>query len=209
MEQVLDGLETLDVRDQDNPLSETELAAFLDGRLEGDDLARVQAHLADNPSARQEMIEASRMVTTLPDQRRAPASRWLYVGASLAAAAALLVAVRPDKPSSVERTSIERRADPAESERITLVFPASGQTVEPERIRFAWRRYNGSTYRLVVSDATGHIMFKAITTDTVLSVTPETLKGAHDKIYWTVDAQAPDGSSVRSEISDFELKPRQ
>lgn len=209
MEQVIDGLETPDVRDQDNPLSETELAAFLEGRLEGDHLARVQAHLADNPSARREMIEASRVVTTLPEPRRQPASRWLYLGASLAAAAALLIAVRPNETTPVERTSIERRADAAESERITLVSPASGEIVESDRIRFAWRRYDGSTYRLVVSDATGHIMFKTITTDTVMSVAPEILKGAKDKIYWTVDAQAPDGSSVRSEISDFELKPRQ
>src|SRR6185369_8893558 len=111
--------------------------------------------------------------------------RWLYVGVSLAAAAALLIAVEPRTKLPVERTSTERRASASESEAITLVSPAQGETIDAGRISFAWRRYDGSTYRLVVSDATGHILFEKSTSDTALSIAPEILKGAKDKLYWT------------------------
>ena len=70
MEQRVEELGAAAVMDRE-PLTAGEIAAFLDGRLEGPELSRVQAVLAADPAARQELIKASRILASAPSSRQA------------------------------------------------------------------------------------------------------------------------------------------
>src|SRR5205085_4681349 len=75
------------------------LAAFLDGRLTAAERAQIEAHLADCSECRELLADATRSVTELeaaPQQASAgaaPISRWPWVLAALAAAAAIVLVV--------------------------------------------------------------------------------------------------------------------
>ena len=203
-------METMDQRTRGDSMTDSELlsggevAAYLDGRLEGEELARVEEHLASNPSARQELIEASRIVASTPAREQAR-FRWLPATAGLAAIAALmLIAVRPrTDPGGASTVSTERRAPVEQFDRIDLVSPLEGQSLDVAAASFAWRSIEGATYRLVVSNASGQILLQRNTTDTLVNVARSLLTNGSGTYYWSVDALAPDGSSVTSGVREF------
>jgi hypothetical protein len=188
-------------------LTPDELAAFLDGKLEGEELERVQGYLADNPQARQELIKASRIATSAPALttiRQRP--RWLYPAAALAAAAALMISLRPQSRAPSERTSTERRPAIEEAERVVLLSPANGQRIAQDA-PFAWHAYGNATYQFVLKDDSGTRLFEKTTQDTVLSLDPSIAAKAKGKLYWTVDAFGENGSVISSAEGEFELVP--
>ncbi|MEO7367341.1 MAG: hypothetical protein ABIZ36_05250, partial [Gemmatimonadaceae bacterium] len=73
---------------------------------------------------------------------------------------------------------------------------------------FSWRKYDGASYRFVISDAAGAILFEKATTDTLLTVSLAMLKAGSGKLYWSVDALGADGSSLTSTLSEFEFRVR-
>ena len=204
MEQALESPGDTLVIDND-PLSPDDAAAFLDGRLEGEELERVQARLADDPTARQEIIRSRRIASTAPaaNVRR---RRWLPAAGLLAAAAALAIIMLQPGDLSRSTTSVasERRGIADEPDRVELILPA--RALDPDVTVFAWRAIKGAKYEIVVSDASGRTLIRQSTTDTSLSI-PESLRKPGN-YYWIVDAQAPDGSSVTSGIREFVVLPR-
>lgn len=206
MEQALETTGGTQVIEND-PLSPDDVAAFLDGRLEGDALERVQARLADDPSARQEIIKARRIASSVPAaglQRR----RWLPAAGLLAAAAAIAVVVlQPgDASRSPAGVASERRGVADEPDRVEVVTPAPGDDLSSDVAAFAWRPIEGATYRIVVSDEAGRTLLQENTTDTALSI-PGSLRKA-GRYYFKVDAQSPDGSSVTSGVREFVVTAR-
>jgi hypothetical protein len=183
---------------ENDSLSANDIAAFLDGRLSGADLTRVQSLLANDASARKEVAEASRLIATAPRRRTMPA-RWLVIGGMAAIAAAALMMVRPghELPDSA-RVAAERRAPVDASERIELVSPGDGQSVEKSNMILTWRSIDGAAYRVVVSDPAGKMVFEQSTNDTSVAVPLNSLEQSKGVLYWSVDALAPDGSSVTS-----------
>lgn len=194
---------------EDDPLSEGEVAAYLDGRLEGAELARVEAHLADDPSARQEIIKAGRIIASAP--RRAEVRfRWLPATAGLAAIAALaLIAVKPlSNGRDAAAISSERRGSADQFEKINLITPTDGEHVGVAERSFVWRPIEGATYMLVISDRTGLTLLSMSTTDTLVEVSASLFKAGGGTYYWTVDALGPDGSSVTSGVREFVVSAR-
>ena len=188
---------------QDDPLTPDEVSAFLDGKLDGAELARVENHLAENPGARQEVIKASRILASAPkhEVRRWPRS---YALIGLAAAAAIaVVIIRPtDNPTRAGvAVSTERRGLGDESDKIELLSPSNAEQITPGREHLVWESINGSTYRVVISDASGNKVFEATTRDTSLAL-PESIR-ASGTYYWKVDGQAADGTSVPSDVKEF------
>jgi hypothetical protein len=183
---------------ENDSLTANDIAAFLDGSLTGADLTRVQSLLAVDKSARMEVAEASRLIATAPRRSSLPA-RWLAIGGIAAIAAVGLIMVRPGEhlEQSIPRVS-ERRAPIEMSDRIELVSPADGQIIERSSLTLTWRSIDGAAYHVVVSDPAGRMVFKQDTNDTSLVVPLNSLKLTNGVLYWTVDAQTPDGSSVTS-----------
>lgn len=180
---------------ENDSLSANDIAAFLDGRLTGADLTRVQSLLADDKSARMELAEASRLIATAPSRRTMPA-RWLAIGGIAAIAAVGLIMVRPHE--QLQELTTGSRARGEALDRIELVSPADGQTVEKSNMILTWRSIDGAAYRVVVSDPSGKMVFDLSTNDTAIAVPPDSLQASKGVLYWSVDAFAPDGSSVTS-----------
>ena len=190
-----------------DPLSPDEVAAFLDGRLEGQELEKVQARLADDPVARQEIIKARRIAFSAPAakiQRRS----WLPAAGLLAAAAviAIVVALPGDDSRSPMAVAPERRGVADAAERVEVIMPSPGDNLPSDVTFFAWRPIEGARYRIVVSDASGQTLLQENTSDTSLSI-PEPLRKT-GRYYWKVDAQSPDGSSVTSGVREFVVTAR-
>lgn len=191
----------------DDALTPDEVASFLDGRLSGQELARVEAYLADNPSARHEIIEAARIITTAP-KRELKRSRGAYPLVALAAAAAIaIVLIQPrDALRGGATVPTERRGIADEPVRIELVSPSDGEDVSESGRPFKWRSVEAATYRLVVSDSSGRTIYQASTSDTSL-ILPQSLKKP-GTYYWSVDALATDGASATSGAHEFVVTGR-
>jgi hypothetical protein len=182
----------------DNGLSPDDVAAFLDGRLQGDELARVHAYLAEHPVARQEVIKASRIVSTVPARRKRSIGRWVYPLAGLAAAAVLFIAIKPPFARVIERVSTERRPSLDQPDRIEIISPLAGQQLRSDTATFTWGSVNGANYHFSITDEAGVQLYQYQTTDTVVKVTGSQVGGATGRLYWSVDAQIDNGSSVAS-----------
>jgi hypothetical protein len=188
-------------------ISPEEIAAFLDGRVTGEERARLEAYFAENPEARRELVDASRIIASMPTRPKRRMSFAPIAGIAAAAAIAIVflkpqVAERPASPVTAERrgTSTERIAA------INLVTPANGADIGNTRV-LVWRGVEGASYRLVVLDAAGETILQESTTDTVRSI-PAALLKATTHYYWNVDAQMPDGSSITSGMHEFVVKEK-
>jgi hypothetical protein len=187
----------------EGPLSAEDLAAYLDGTLDRHDRERVESVLASNPEARAELVEASRLVTTLPSQ--SPARRpWGLISAAAVAAVALL-AIGPTllrKPATVP-VATERRVPVDEAMRIRVVSPAEAAVVDGSSVRFTWNAVSGATYQLTLTNAEGRAVWQATSADTSLAIPTSVKLSASSSYYWNVDALAADGSSTTSGIKSF------
>jgi hypothetical protein len=208
MEQSLEELGAAQLMDRESPTA-GEIAAFLDGRLEGAELSRVQAILAADPAARQELIKASRIVASAPSSRE-PKRSWVPAFATLAAAAAIAIVFIPARNLSRDSApvSAERRAPADEAPRIQVVVPTEGSLVRNDEHPFTWRGVDGATYRVIVSDVAGNTVLQKNTTDTVLAIPESLLKNEGATYYFAVYALLPDGSSLGSDAHVFVVSPR-
>jgi hypothetical protein len=185
----------------DEPISASEMAAFIDGRLSGDELARMHSRLGVDTDARKEFIESSRIIGSAPRRNRIPI-RWLSIGA-VAAAAAIIVFLPTDNSQRTPLVATERRTSVEATDRVELLSPADGESFEKTATSLSWRSIDGATYRVVLSDPTGRILFAKSTTDTVVVVPANLLQTVEHSVYWSVDALAPDGSSVTSGVREL------
>lgn len=193
----------------DGPLPPEDVAAYLDGRLSGEELERVESVLAGNAEARAELVEASRLIATIAEGQTHRKRQWVFVSA-VAVAAVLAVVMVPSlsqKPA-IQQVATERRAAADAGARIRTVAPADGAVVGSAGVRFTWDAVSAATYELTVTDAQGRTIWQAATTDTTL-VLPGTAKlSGPASYYWNVDALAPDGSSMTTGVREFKVDTR-
>jgi hypothetical protein len=189
----------------DNPSPE-ELAAFIDGRLSTEDRARLEAYFSSNPSARRELIDASRIVATLPASERRR-TRWIPLAGIAAAAAIVVLLVRPADHARLPGIATSGQRGVAEqSQTIALVSPAVDESVADAGPRdFVWRSVDGATYRLIVSDASGKTLLQQDIADTVVAMPLAIASNTPGTYYWSVDALESDGSSVTSGARAFTI----
>jgi len=186
------------------PLDPKDLAAFLDGNLEGTDRERVEALLADNPAARQELIKASRIMSSAPKKETRRRFRFTPLIGLAAAAALAVVLIRPgDTARESAPVSTERRGIVDEPERVEIVFPSDAQRVTEAKQPFAWHAVNGARYRVVILDSSGNTVYENTQSDTLLTL-PSSVRSA-GTYYWSVDAQHADGTSITSGAHEFVL----
>jgi hypothetical protein len=190
-----------------NSLSPEQIAAFLDGRVFGDERAMMEAHLADDPVARAELVHAARIVAGVPGR---PATRMRFAPI-LAIAAAAVFAIVLIKPGASETRSApqpaERRGVAAQARSIEMVSPLDGGALDSQGA-FTWHAVDGGSYTIFILDETGKTIFHGSTTDTVQSIPASVLKNGAGRYYWSVDALMSDGSSVTSGAHEFVINPR-
>ena len=204
MEQIAQQAATANKLSESDKPSPEEIAAFIDGQLSGEDRARLEAYFASNASARRELIEATRIVATLPPATRRSVTWMPFLGVA-AAAAIVLFLVRPlERNRVIDKSLPAQRGAVEQSQGIILLSPAAGESlIDGSQREFRWRSVDGATYRLIVSDASGKTLLQQNTSDTVFAIPPAIIADHERTYYWSVDALEPDGSSVTSGVREF------
>ena len=188
------------------PLSPEDLAAYLDGRLNGQELERGESVLAGSPSAREELVDVSRMISTIPEPKPVSRRRWILPSLAAAAAAVVLVTVPSLSRKPVEsKVESERRAVPDDDIRLRTLAPSDGATLNENLPMFLWNSLPGATYRLTVTTAEGETVWQTSTGDTAVSLPASTRISRGASYYWSVDALREDGSSATSGVREFKL----
>ena len=173
------------------PLNPGDIAAFLDGRLEGAERTRVESQLADNPASRQELIKASRIISSAPKKEVRRQTRFTPLIGLAAAAAIAVVLIQPsDTARESAPVSTERRGIGDEPDRVEILSPRDGQSLGNSEREFAWNSVAGSKYHVVIQDVTGRTVHAADVTDTLLTL-PASVRAA-GTYYWSVDAVTAD-----------------
>lgn len=180
------------------------VAAYLEGEISGAERERAEAHFAVCAACRGELVEVRRLADSAPRIRRpAPA-----VG--IAAAAVILLAAglatlsgrlaTPDGP-------VVRASDPVAVAALHAVAPAPGASLPASELRFVWNAAPaGSTYRVVVLDASGSPLWAGETADTTAVVPSEIVLEPGATYFWFVDALSADGSSLTTGARQFSIR---
>jgi hypothetical protein len=181
-------------------MNDLEIAEYLDRRMARADRERAEAHLAGCTECRQELTQSYRLVNRMRRPRR------LAIGSLVAAAAAVLLFVRPGLeprlPPAVD--SVVRNG--GDSSAIVAYGPIGETSHFP--IRFVWGAQPGvTTYRLTVSRADGMVTWSSSSVDTVVTL-PDTIPLLTGERYlWVVDALLDDGGTRSTGLHDFRPVP--
>jgi anti-sigma factor RsiW len=187
-------------------LSNEELAAYLDRRLDAATMARVESHMANCRDCRADLVEVRALLA--PEVTGASARRisrfagprpWL-------AAAIVLIALAP-----LIHRAVRSRGD-ADRVRASLSRPAV-EVIAPRRysggapgLVFTWRAVAGaSAYRLTIADSAGVPLVTRMTSDTTSAVPlGDRIQLGHAYL-WYVDCLTRDGRTVSSGIRAISL----
>lgn len=184
------------------------IAAYLDHELKETERERVERHLADCRTCRDELAEVLRLVE--PRERSRSAGWWVAGGAAVAAILAAVLLVQPgDSPdtSPVFRAGeAQERAEEAPG--IEVLAPPENAVLAPDSLGFAWREVEpGALYRFTLADAQGDVVWTDTTGETTVRVPPEVGIDRDRDYYWYVDALLSEGRSATSGIRRFTSRP--
>jgi|1185.fasta_scaffold38883_2 hypothetical protein len=192
-------------------LSNGDLAAFLDGRLDAPARSAVEAHLADCARCREEMVETQMALSELGPSRRVPLARpntfrratWI---AGVAAAILVIAMVPRLRQSSLAGRGDEARVRGGSASSSIIVVSPHADAADAGHLVFTWRSLEpDATYRLVVTDSVGAPVFRTTTRDTAV-VLPAAIPVARGRSYfWYVDALRRGGHSVSTGVQSFSV----
>lgn len=173
-----------DSRNGSSHPSDEQLAAFLDGSLEGPERSRIVEHLEECDDCRMAITVAA---ATLAEPPGRGSLHWL--GPLVAAAAIVILVVLPASwMSAPENMGAPLRSERVEgTPRFTALQPADG-AVSSARPSFRWESAGeGATYELTLTDEVGDVLWSGRTDATTLAL-PDSLSLPDGSYYWTVDA---------------------
>lgn len=180
------------------------VAAYVAARLDAEERAAAEAHLALCEQCRREVVEVSRL---LVKRRRAGQ---LLPAAGIAAAAMIAMVIGISllgEPTTSDSTRAVRA--PSQSIRaLTPVEPAPDVSLAVgDDILFVWRATeDGSTYRLTLTDETGDPVWSAETSDTMAFLPARAGPDRPGTYFWFIDALGSDGSTLTSGTRRFLLR---
>ena len=184
--------------------SAEDLAAYLSGSLPTAEGLRLETHLSDCWTCRQEVIGGRRLLRS-----HRPDRRWLLVPAAAAAILALLL-LRPGPTRPAGEQTLRADGNQAQESPRTLavISPAEGDTAEVGGPSFVWHPAPGEPlYRLTIADRTGRTLWTGDTSDTTL-MPPQALRlDRGSKYFWYVDALDVEGRSVTTGTRSFHSAP--
>jgi len=179
------------------------MAAYLNGRLSASDRATLESHLAECRICRQQATSARRLLATYRGRRK---PFWI---APLAAAAVLaFVAVALPREAGVPGSEVLRGGQHEGAPTLRIISPASGDTVGPGAVRFAWHSHPGQPlFRLTLADGSGRELWSTETRDTALALPARVSLDPGRTYFWYVDAVGADGRSLTTRTQRFATAP--
>ncbi len=184
-------------------LDELTVADFVDGHMDQEARAPVIAHPVTCAHCRSVIVETSRAVTEV---RFAPTPRWrrwsLPLGAA-AAAAVLLLFLRPGGHS--DQGGLREPAIPHTTVPVPLAPRESVATAD----RFVWSGVPGvDRYRLRLYDGDGGVKWTTETADTAVARPDSVVLSPGVTYFWKVEAQTEWQRWVSSDLVGFRLMRR-
>jgi hypothetical protein len=204
------------VRDDDDtwnagqPMHPTDnvLAAYLDGRLAGDERSEVEAHLEACAECRRAIADTAVVLEASdvdpahrgPGERRPVTRRrwrrsrvtWAVAGAALAASIAGITILRPAVRTPADVESPTRLAPSSERIRdLIAIGPASDAVNVDPRATFIWRTVDGAdryTFRLLGED--GATIWSRDVSDTTVVIPADVVLERGRSYFWRVDAMS-------------------
>lgn len=179
-------------------MNDLELAAYLDRRLAGPEQERIESHLAGCAECRTELLETRQLLRQNHRPRR------LVIGGLLAAAAALILVVRP----AIETRNPGEASSPLRAGPDAAMMVAYGPIGESSSAlpTFAWGAERGaSTYRLTVTTAEGTTVWSVSAADTVVALSDSVRLRQGERYLWVVDALLDDGTTRSTGLREFRV----
>ena len=188
-------------------ITDEDLAAWLDGTLEGAARANAEQHLVACDECRAVVVQAG---GTIALRKRTRAWPWAAGGLAAAAAMVILVVSRPPVPFATTN-AVERAHAPVTEDvpRFEARAPEMRATVARDSLAFAWEAEpEGTVYQLTISDDRGRVVFTTRTADTafVLPRDSATAITAGPVYYWLVEALLPDLRSATTAARSFTVR---
>lgn len=179
----------------ENHLEATDVAAYLDGALPPADQSRIELHLAHCDVCRAELRDVARLVSAQPHRR----NWYLPIGVAVAAAATVLLIVRP----APDRTAAPTHREPVVTTTVAPVLVAPRGTVARPR-RLIWTAVpHADQYRLTLFDDTGRAIWDTQASDTSVSLPASIRLQPGTAYFWKIDAQTGWSRWVSSSLIRF------
>lgn len=184
---------------QDGHLNPAEVAAFIDRVVDGDARRQIEAHLASCPDCRSELMDATRVVATLPHRRRLTV--WIPGAAAAAAAAIVVLAVWPRdarEPGMHREAPVTATVAPRALSPVGAVDSASA---------LRWSSVpHADRYQVRVFNADGTVLWERETNDTSVAI-PDSIGVRSERSYhWKVEAQTGFDRRAASELIEFSVR---
>jgi len=183
----------------DGHLDPAEVAAFIDRAVDGDARRRIEAHLATCPDCRAELMDATRVVATLPRRRRL--SVWMPGAAAAAAAAIVIMAVWP---RDARDPALHREAPVTATVAPRALFPV-GPVDSAPALRWSSVPHT-DRYEVRVFAADGSVLWERATNDTSVSVPDSIGVRAGRPYHWKVEAHTGFDRRAASELIEFSVR---
>jgi len=187
---------------------------YVAGTLEPGTLAEFETHLLGCAQCQAAVREGVAVRAALRDKATAPGlerrdwrRRWWPIPAGIAAAAAILLLLRPWGVESPAPGPIVR--GPGElTATLEAVTPPDGAVTVADSVVFTWRSLGVDvSYRLSLTDERGDLLWFVGTTDTVVPL-PSNARVTPGKTHiWYVDALLADGRSATTGAHRFRIGP--
>ncbi|MEJ2204220.1 MAG: zf-HC2 domain-containing protein [Gemmatimonadota bacterium] len=193
---------TTDGRSNGAHLTDEQLVAYLGQELRGEDLKRVEGHLADCVTCRWEVVDANQIL-------EAPRVRRLRVLVPVAAAAAVVLLFLSGGPEDAPtgRDRIHRETAVELSEAPSPLSPVGPVTAVDG---FAWTAAAGADrYRVTLFDAEGTVLWSTATADSVARLPESLTLEAGQPYLWRVEGRIGWDVWESSEFVEFRVEGRQ
>jgi len=188
-------------------VSAERLAAFLDRRLTPVEHEDAIAHFAECATCRREMTALRRVIAASHKRPFGLNGPLLALAAAVLTIAFIPRLVSHDDPSPLRPTSSERARQPDLASRVEVVDPPDGATIDASGIVLRWRSAGSeATYRVIVQDSTGSLLWEATVGDTVVTLPGPVALAKGRRYFWSVDAQLIDGRAARARVHQFVTK---
>ena len=182
------------------------VAAYVESRLDADERAVAEEHLATCATCRREVVEVSRLLL----KRRRASQLLPAVGIAAAAMLALVAGISliGGPTGSDSMRDPVRAPSLTRSHALMVLEPAPDASLSiGADVRFVWNAAElGSTYRLVVLDESGGPVWATETSDTVAVLPASAGPERTGAYFWFVNALASDGSTLTSGARRFSLR---
>ena len=185
-------------------LSEKQLAAYVSRSLSPAEREAAIEHLAKCAECRDNALATARVL------RAERARRGKYIGASVATAAALGLALVVLVPRSPIESSgpVLREGAPAVAPGASIGVHSPYNTAQVGQIEFSWQDMGAEVrYRFSLTRSDGGEVWIGATADTSLTLPPDVTLSEGTTYFWWVDALLLDGRSVTTEVQQLRIVP--